>query len=101
VNPQNQFQKKAPSNAGAKGFHMQTIQQQALACNPVPSQSDSHREFLLAEIRCLSLRAKLTANELDSVGVALRGGFIDAECAVEWIDEIGLLNLVRAPERRP
>ena len=35
--------------------------------------------FLLAELRCASARARLIATEVDSVAVALGGGFIDID----------------------
>ena len=53
-----------------------------------------HREFLLSQLRCASLRAKLAANELDSIGVALRGNLITSDCAVEWLSDVGLSDCI-------
>ena len=46
----------------------------------------SRRDFLLAELRHASLLCRLLAADLDSIGVALRGGLIDPERAIELLD---------------
>jgi hypothetical protein len=46
------------------------------------------RELVLAQLRVSSLRCKLCANEIDTIGVALKGGFISPECAVEWLSDL-------------
>jgi hypothetical protein len=78
-----------------------TIQSQALACNAVPNSGAATREFLLAEIRCLALHARLTATELDSVGTALRGGLISPDCAAAWLIDLGLIDCIRVPRVGP
>lgn len=59
------------------------------------SDSDDHREFVLSSLRVGSMRAKLYETEINSIGVALKGGLIDCETAMEWIKEIGATELVR------
>jgi hypothetical protein len=46
------------------------------------------RELVLGQLRIYSLRCKLCANELDHIGVALKGGFISVECALEWAADL-------------
>ena len=48
----------------------------------------SRRDFVLAALRCTCLRVKLIDNELVSIGVALKGGFISPETALEWAEYV-------------
>jgi hypothetical protein len=59
------------------------------------------RELMIAQLRVASLRCKLCANEIDVIGVALKGNFISPECALEWVSNLeepvpGLLREVVA-----
>lgn len=47
------------------------------------------REFLLHKLRAASLHIRLMATEIDSIGVALKGGMIAESTAVEWAREVG------------
>ena len=58
------------------------------------SNPDDRKEFMLAALRGASLRAKLFETEINSVGVALKGGLIDSYTAMEWIKDIGALELM-------
>jgi hypothetical protein len=40
------------------------------------------------------LRARLLANEIDVIGVALRDGIVTPEAALLWARDIGALDLV-------
>jgi hypothetical protein len=51
-------------------------------------------EFLLSSLRVASLRARLAATELDSVGVALKGGIVAHDDAVAWLRDLDLLDHV-------
>jgi hypothetical protein len=51
-------------------------------------------EFLLSALRVATLRARLAANELDSIGVALKRGLVSYDDAVAWLHEIDLLDHV-------
>ena len=51
-------------------------------------------EYLLTQLRCASLRARLVENELHSIGVALKAGWIDDQAAMEWCDQIGAIGLL-------
>ena len=57
-------------------------------------QNSDQSEFLLACLRAASLRAKLIATELDSVGVALRHNFVSHDGAIEWLRDLDLLDHV-------
>ena len=50
-------------------------------------------DFLLAELTCAGLRTRLLTAEIDSIQTALRGGFISADDAINWLDEAGGLDL--------
>jgi hypothetical protein len=62
-----------------------------------PRNSDFN--FLLAELRRMSARARLALTEIDSIGAALKGGLIEPEAALAWLDEIdpALLDLIGTP----
>jgi hypothetical protein len=57
-------------------------------------------EYLLAELRCASLRARLWVVEIDTIGCALRAGLIGPEEAAEVIAESGCLHLLAPAEER-
>jgi len=63
----------------------------------IPRNSDCN--FLLAEFRRIRSRAQLAIVEIDSIGTALKGGLIDSEAALAWLDEIdpALINLIGTP----
>ena len=58
------------------------------------ARNSDQSEFLLTCLRAASLRAKLIATELDSVGVALRHNFVSHDGAVEWLHALNLLDQV-------
>jgi hypothetical protein len=52
------------------------------------------REYLLAEFRAAVLRARLLQADIDAVGLALKGGLISPDQAVEHLSDCGLLHLL-------
>lgn len=58
------------------------------------AELSSYTEYLIAEIRCAIVRAKVLQNDLTAIGIALRGGFISADSAVEHLADCGALRLV-------
>ena len=58
--------------------------------------SSTFTKYLLRELRCASLKARLAVNEIQFVGVALKGGLIDPTAALEHLAEVGALHLVEA-----
>lgn len=59
------------------------------------SDSLDRHEFTIAALRAASMRCKYMESEINSIGVALKGGLIDCYTAMEWVKEIGALDLVR------
>ena len=62
---------------------------------PIATTRDDRTAYLLAELRCAALRARLAACEIDAIGIALRGGMIDPDTAVAWLHDCGVLDHVR------
>jgi hypothetical protein len=64
---------------------------------------DDRQEFVLATLRCASLRIRLIDQEITSAGVALKGGLISSEMALEWVEEVapGILGVVAETLRKP
>ena len=60
----------------------------------MPVGNSDQSKFLLTCLRAASLRAKLIATELDSVGVALRHNLVSHDGAVEWLCDLDLLDHV-------
>ena len=52
--------------------------------------------FVLNALRCDALRARLLIADIESIDVALRGGFIDADGAIAWAHDIGALGFMPA-----
>lgn len=48
-----------------------------------------HKDYLLAKLRAASLHARLLANEIDSIGVALKDDLITDSTAIEWARDVG------------
>ena len=55
--------------------------------NSVAIAHNDRTAYLLAELQCAALRARLAACEIDSVGVPLRAGWINVDTAIEWLHE--------------
>ena len=53
------------------------------------SNSDSHREYLLAELRSARLKSQLWTNHLNTIGIALRANLITPERAASELKEGG------------
>jgi hypothetical protein len=54
----------------------------------------TRRDYLLAELRCASLRARLWQADIDAVGLALKAGLIEPEQAVETLADCECLLLI-------
>jgi hypothetical protein len=53
----------------------------------INNSADDLTAYLLAEFRCAALRAKLAANDLIAIGLALKGGVITPYQAIMHIEE--------------
>jgi hypothetical protein len=56
--------------------------------------SADQRDYLLAELRCAAMRARLWQADIEAVGIALKGGLIEPDEAVELLADCGALHLV-------
>ena len=57
----------------------------------------SRIEYLLAELRCASLRARLQQVDIDAVGMALKAGLVEPDQALELLADCDCLQLI-SPE---
>ena len=53
-------------------------------------------DYLLAELRCASLRARLMQADIEAVGMALKAGLVEPEQALELLHDCDCLHLVGA-----
>ena len=51
-------------------------------------------DYLVAELRCASLRARILQSEIDAIGIALKGGLITADQALVLIRGVDLLRFI-------
>jgi len=65
---------------------------------PAKSISQDRRAYLLAELRCAALRARLWQLDIDAVGIALKGSLIAPEQALELLADRDALHLVGSSE---
>jgi hypothetical protein len=56
--------------------------------------SSGFTAFMLGQLRCAGIRARLLAAEIDSIDVALRGNFITTDDAIAWLHETGAIGLI-------
>jgi hypothetical protein len=60
----------------------------------VTAISSTFTKYLLLNLRCASLKARIAVNEIQFAQVALRGGLIDPTAALAHLHEVGALGLV-------
>jgi hypothetical protein len=56
------------------------------------------RDYLIAELRCASLRARLWQADIDAVGMAFKAGLVEPEQALELLRECDCLQLISPKE---
>jgi hypothetical protein len=59
----------------------------------------TRRDYLITELRCASLRARLWQADIDAVGLALKAGLVEPEQALELLADCDCLHLVGVRER--
>jgi hypothetical protein len=52
------------------------------------------RDYLISELRCASLRARLWQADIDAVGMALQAGLVEPEQALELLQDCNCLQLI-------
>jgi hypothetical protein len=55
-------------------------------------------DYLLAELRCASLRARLWQADIEAVGLALKAGLVKPEQALEMLADCDCLQLIEPKE---
>jgi hypothetical protein len=63
---------------------------------PREAGTDFH-EYLLAEIRCAALRARILQSDREAVGIALMGGLVTPDQALELLHDVDALRVVGTP----
>jgi hypothetical protein len=63
---------------------------------PISTGSSGFTDYLMRELRCASLRARLMVNEIQFAGTALKAGLIAPEVVLEHLRDLGVLGLVEA-----
>ena len=71
----------------------------ALATRAETPDRTALRAYVLSELRCAALRARLAAVEIDTIGVALNARMIEPEDALEWLADAGVEYLEPATPR--
>jgi hypothetical protein len=62
----------------------------------------TRRDYLLAELRCASLREQLALADIEAIRLALEGGLITPEQAVELLADCDLFRFIEpAPLTQP
>ena len=56
---------------------------------------DFFKDYILSELRCARMRAKLLIMEIDTIGIAVRRGIMDPESALEALAEANALDFLR------
>ena len=59
------------------------------------------RDYLLAELRGAALRARLWQADIEAVGLALKGGVVTPDQALELLHDCDALHLVGTEQRGP
>jgi len=57
--------------------------------------SSGERDLMISALRAATARARLAANEFDTIGISLRQKLITCEQALEWARNEGLIGWVR------
>jgi hypothetical protein len=66
-----------------------------------PPGCNDRTEYLLGELRCAALRARLWVADIEAVGTALRGGLISPDQAVEALADCDALHLMGSSHGPP
>ena len=61
----------------------------------------NRRAYLLQELRCVAVRARLWQADIEAVGLALKGDLISPEQAIELLADCDALHLVGASPEVP
>jgi hypothetical protein len=62
---------------------------------PRLGENNGDREYLMQVLRAATARAKLIANTLDTIGIALRQRAVSVEDAMLWAKDEGIVELLQ------
>jgi hypothetical protein len=82
------IEKREPATVRPVGGLQKSVGSGGLNKSQDNEQSSDRQAFVVASLRSASLRVRLIANEIDTAGVALKGGLITPEAALEWVNEV-------------
>src|SRR4051812_48668345 len=81
-----QMRRSRPPSPRRTGFKWNALAQLPFRqIHPRQPTSQDRREYFLQEMRCARLRARLLQNDITALGLAVKGGLIDPEQAIEWL----------------
>jgi hypothetical protein len=60
-----------------------------------PVDSSGERDLMISALRVATARARLAANEFDTIGISLRQRAITCSQALEWAREEGLIHWIK------
>jgi hypothetical protein len=63
--------------------------------------SSGERDLMISALRAATARARLAANEFDTIGISLRQKLITCEQALQWARDEGLIGWVRLGPEAP
>jgi hypothetical protein len=63
----------------------------------LPRHEATFHDYLLAELRCALLRTRLAQCDIEAVGLALKGGLVTPDQALELLHDVDALRLVGTP----
>ena len=58
--------------------------------------SSGFADYVVHELRCAELRARLMVNNIEAMTIALGAGLVNADTALAHLHEIGALHLIEA-----
>jgi hypothetical protein len=63
--------------------------------HPTGCNTPTRIDYLLQELRCASMRARLCAGDIDAVGMALKVGLVTPEEAIEMLEDCPALQFIQ------
>ena len=60
-------------------------------------RSTSFQEYLISELKCASLRARIMQADIEAVDTALRANLISADQAIKLLSDCDALRIVGTP----
>lgn len=65
-----------------------------------PEEGPSFRDFVLAELRCAHIKARMLVSEIETIGIGVRGNFIEPAQAIGALAAANALEFLSDPNPR-